>query len=100
MDLLTLKKALKGAKNYTDSAISQIVISADDGDYFDRTISVGLLLNYIRQNEDAWTEKGFTVRSGSVTLTNSLQFPFNDSQETVAISPVMPDTDYAVIPFQ
>lgn len=93
MDLLALKKAMK----YTDKAIQDIVFVDDSSDLFDRQISVGLLLNYIRQNEDSWTEKGFTLRTGTVNLSNSLAFPFNDSKATVPVSPSMPDTTYAII---
>lgn len=93
MDLLALKKAMK----YTDKAIQNIVFVDDSSDLFDRQISVGLLLNYIRQNEDSWAEKGFTLRTGTARLSNSLKFPFNDSKSTVSVSPAMPDTTYAVI---
>lgn len=94
---ILLKKAASGdaaavlaeAKAYTDDA--------QDAELFDRKISFGVLLNYVRLNEDAWNEKGFTVRHGTVTLTNTQAFPFNDSKQTVSISPALPDTTYAVI---
>ena len=93
MDILAYlmaKKAASGqAKEYTDEAL--------DAELFDRKISFGALLNYVRLNEDEWNEKGFSVRHGTVTLTNTLAFPFNDSQKTVALSPSLPDTNYAVI---
>lgn len=93
MDLLTYLLA----RRYTDKVIEDLVLDADTPAFFDRTISVGLLLNYIRQNEDEWTEKGFTAEHGTVTLTNTLEFPFNDSQESVALESPLPDTNYAVI---
>ena len=93
MDLLTYilaKKAASGdSKAYTDAAF--------EAELYDRKISFGALLNYVRLNEDEWNEKGFSVRHGTVTLTNTLAFPFNDSQKTVALSPSLPDTNYAVI---
>lgn len=73
------------------------VIESLEAEAFDNSISFGLLLNYIRQNEDAWNAKGFTARHGTVTLTNTQAFPFNDSKQTVALSPALPDTTYAVI---
>lgn len=35
--------------------------------------------------------------SGSVTLTNTLAYPFNNSQVTIALANTQLDTDYAVI---
>ncbi len=93
MDLLTYLLA----KRYTDEQIADIVIAADGADLYDRQIAVGLLLNYIRQNEEEWAEKGFSAQHGTVTLTNTLPFPFNDSKQSVALSPSLPDKNYAVI---
>ncbi len=53
---------------------------------------------YIQQHESEWTEKGFTVEHGTVTLTNTLEFPFNDSKQTVSLVTEMPNTTYAVVP--
>ena len=93
MDLITYllarKKAAGDAKAYTDESLA--------ADLADRQISFGALLNYVRMKEDDWADKGFTVRYGTVTLTNSLAFPFNNSQQTVSLSPSLPDTTYAVI---
>lgn len=86
MDLLTYllaKKAASGdSKAYTDADL--------EAELFDRKISFGLLLDYVRQHE-------IEAQYGTVTLTNSLAFPFNNSQQTVSLATYMPDTHYAVI---
>ena len=69
----------------------------EDGGQFDRKIAVGTILNYIRQNEDKWLDPGFTGEYGTVTLTNTDKFPFNNSAATVALVNTQPDTHYAVI---
>lgn len=57
---------------------------------FDAHIAVALLLNYARQN--SWE-----VESGTAQLTNSMQFPFNGSQKSVALSIVKESADYIVL---
>ena len=54
-------------------------------------LAIAMVLNYARQN--AWA-----VERRQVTLTNTLVFPFNDSQETIALDEVHDSTDYIVIP--
>ncbi len=93
MDILTYLRARK----YTDKAIEDIVFVNDESNLFDRQISVGLLLNYIRQNEEDWADKGVSHQTGTVTLTNSEKFPFNNSKATVSLGTAMPDTEYAVV---
>lgn len=38
-----------------------------------------------------------TVQTGSITLTNSLEFPFNNSYHTIALTNVQSNTDYIVL---
>ena len=38
-----------------------------------------------------------TVQTGSVTLTNSLEIPFNNSHQTVALSSAQENADYIVL---
>jgi len=85
------------SKKYTDKAIADIIFVNDDSDLFDRQISVGLLLNYIRQNEENWNDRGVSHQTGTVTLTNSEKFPFNNSKVSVSLNTPLPDTEYAVI---
>ena len=111
MDVLTLAKAKKYAQALIDTLSGEIEgdleeITQDikdlgqdasiidmDGD----TASV-LILNALRQLK--WQideEEGPICEEGSVTLTNSLKFPFNDSESTVALVNTQPNTKYAVI---
>ncbi len=89
MDLITFLLAKKHSGKAIEKATEEV--------NRDRTISEGLILNYIRQHEDEWSKKGFTVQHGTKTLTNSQTFPFNNSKVTVALSPSLADTTYAVI---
>ena len=59
-------------------------------DLLDQSTALSLLLNYARQN--AWS-----VDRGTVTLTNSSTFPFNNSRKTVALGGVRDSTDYVVL---
>ena len=56
----------------------------------DAHAAIALLSNYARQQ--AWE-----VERGSVTLTNTDKFPFNNSQKTVALALVKESTDYLVM---
>lgn len=42
-------------------------------------------------------DEALVCEEGSVTLTNSDKFPFNDSQESVALVTEQADTSYAVL---
>lgn len=61
-----------------------------DGGILDASIVAALVLNYARQN--AWE-----IETGSVTLTNSQAFPFNNSQKTVALATRRESTNYVVL---
>lgn len=77
MDLLSFLMARKAATGDLQSVD------------FDRKISFGLLLNYVRQHE-------ITGEHGSVTLTNTSAFPFNNSKKTVSLANSLTNTNYAV----
>ena len=81
------------ANHWTAVTVGELL----DAEAFDLSISYGLLLNHIRQNEDDWAEKEFVSRHGTKILTNTQAYPFNDSETTVALSQSLPDTTYAVI---
>ena len=94
MDMLTLKKA----KKYTDEQVagSEAGASAEEINKvdMDKDLSVGLLINAFRQH--LW-EEGMICEYGSKTLTNSQQFPFNNSQESVALVNRQDNIKYAVV---
>jgi len=56
----------------------------------DAHAAIALLLNYARQN--SWE-----IETGTVTLTNTLAFPFNDSQKTVSLTKAKENGDYIVL---
>lgn len=70
----------------------------------DSHIAVNLLLNAIRQMQWETNEikvdidnRQWTVERGTVTLTNSLKFPFNNSQQSVALANTKSNTDYIIL---
>lgn len=56
----------------------------------DAQTATALLLNYARQN--AWE-----METGTVTLTNSLAFPFNNSKKTISLATRRESTNYVVL---
>lgn len=63
----------------------------------DGHIAVNLLLNAIRQTNWELNDTQWTVEHGTVTLTNSLKFPFNNSQQSVALATAKSNTDYIIL---
>ena len=68
----------------------------------DAHTAAALLLNFARQigwsNDDilSWLGKVNTVYAGTTTLTNSQDFPFNDSKDSVSIGATLDNTNYEV----
>lgn len=56
----------------------------------DAHLAIGLLLNYARQN-------GWEIERGSVNLTNSESFPFNNSVQTTNLEKEFDSKDYIVL---
>ena len=112
MDMLTLNRAKKIAQALVDavsgdvedlsetvdqlamdlaSLVTDAQIINDDGD-----IASTLILNRLRQH--IWQFEDFMIcEIGSTVLTNTLEFPFNDSKATVPLTNTQKDTNYAVI---
>ena len=76
---------IQGLKDYSDAGIDAV--------QFDMQASVGVLINALRQLR--WDLP--QCEEGSVTLTNSLEFPFNNSQTSVALAANQADINYVVI---
>ena len=93
--------SLRGEKGeqgdgYNASVIQGLKDYADDAVYvsdIDTQAAFGLLLNAFRQH--LWED--IVCEEGTVTLSNTLEFPFNDSQDTVALATRQRDTSYVVI---
>lgn len=113
MDMMTLVRARKIAKALVDALGEDvtglagdvteltgdledlgedIVIVNEDGDIASKLI-VNALRQHIWQSED----EALICEEGTKTLTNSRKFPFNDSQESVALAKRQRNTKYVVI---
>lgn len=57
----------------------------------DAHIAIQLLLNYARQNM-------LEIEVGTIVLTNTQAFPFNNSQQTISLAKSKENSDYIVIP--
>ena len=114
MDVLTLAQAKKYAKALVEAmggdveelerAIDQIDEDMKDlgGDVsivdLDGDIASELLINALRQHVWKNEAEAPICEYGSVNLTNTGTFPFNNSQQTVALVKTQKNTKYAVIP--
>ena len=96
MDLLTLKKAMKYADEKSGEGSAQVeadlaLVSLD------KDTAVTLLINALRQHEWQNEEDALICEQGTVTLTNTGSFPFNNSQQTIALVKTQKNVKYAVI---
>ena len=114
MDVLTLNMAKKYAKALVEAmggdveelerAIAQIEDNVGDltDDVsivnLDGDLASDLLINRLRQHIWQNEDEKLICDEGSVTLTNTGSFPFNNSQATVALAKPQKNTKYAVIP--
>ena len=107
MDMLALNLAKKYSEKLVNDAsmgnVQQLIQDVDelitdaeiinqDGDLASELILIKLR-QHIWQNE----EDALVCETGTVTLSNTLAFPFNDSKATVALTRAQANTDYAVI---
>ena len=56
----------------------------------DAHLAIGMLLNYARQN-------GWEIERGSIDLSNSESFPFNNSIQTISLKKEFGSKDYIVL---
>lgn len=113
MDVLTLARAKKVAQSLVDAVsgdvsdlekvvddlskdlaelVSDASVINEDGD-----VASTLIINRLRQH--IWQNEADApvCEAGSVTLTNTAKFPFNNSKKSVALAKVQADLNYAVI---
>lgn len=113
MDVLTLARAKKVAQSLVDAVsgdvsdlekvvddlskdlaelVSDASVINEDGD-----VASTLIINRLRQH--IWQNEADApvCEAGSVTLTNTAIFPFNNSKKSVALAKVQADLNYAVI---
>lgn len=62
-------------------------------------LALALLMNHSKQQE--WNQddirNAVSSETGTVTLTNSARYPFNNSQKTVALKTARPNAQYVVV---
>lgn len=100
MDMITLAQAKKYAKALLEAAEGDIELLEDDVIIVDEDgdLASTLILNRLRQHIWQNEEDAPICEYGSVNLTNTGTFPFNNSQQTVALVKTQKNTKYAVIP--
>ena len=92
-DVEELEKALEKVEDDLGDLGDDVSIVNLDGDTASQLI-INRLRQHIWQNE----EEAPICEYGSVNLTNTGTFPFNNSQQTVALVKTQKNTKYAVIP--
>lgn len=106
MDMLTLVKAKKYAKALIDTLgedVEELEINVDElGDDLlivneDGDVASKLIVNALRQHIWQSEDEELTCEDGSVTLTNTKKFPFNDSKKSVSLAKTQKNTKYVII---
>ena len=99
MDMITLAQAKKYARELLDQAEGDVEELKKDLETvdLDGDTAVALLLNAFRQHVWKNEDEAPVCEYGSVNLTNTGKFPFNNSQVTVALVKAQKNTKYAVI---
>ena len=87
MDMITLAQAKKYARELLDQAEGDVEELKKDLETvdLDGDTAVALLLNAFRQHVWKSEDEAPVCEYGSVNLTNTGKFPFNNSQVTVAL---------------
>lgn len=73
--------------------LKKIVKKESEAVQADRTITDGLLIQKMLQLDDAFP----ATERGTVNLTNTLAFPFNNSVKSVSLAVNQKDTNYIVV---
>ena len=89
--------SIRGEKGEQGDGYNASVIQAledhTDAVQFNTDAAVGLLINAYRQL--VWDQPIY--EDGSVSLTNTLDYPFNNSKKSVALNNTQPRTSYVVL---
>lgn len=92
-DVEELERAIEAIEDNVGDLTDDVSIVNLDGD-----LASELLINALRQHIWQNESEKLICEEGSVTLTNTGSFPFNNSQQTVALVKTQKNTKYAVIP--
>ena len=100
VDMITYALAKKYAKELLDQAEGDVDGLKSDLEIvdLDGDTASALIINALRQHIWQNEEDAPICEYGSVNLTNTGTFPFNNSQQTVALVKTQKNTKYAVIP--
>lgn len=107
MDVITLAQAKKYAKALIDALGLDVEQLGDDVELLESDVIVvdadgdlasTLIMNRLRQH--IWENEASApvCEEGQVTLTNNQNYPFNNSQQSIALVKAQRNTSYAVIP--
>lgn len=91
-DVDDLEKVVEDLSLDLAALVTDTNVIDEDGDIAS-TLIINRLRQHIWQNED----EALICEEGTVTLTNTQKFPFNDSRVTVALAKTQKDTKYVVV---
>ena len=91
-DISDLKDGLAALDDDLEGLDSDLTIVNADGDTASK-----LIINALRQHMWKNEEEAPLCEEGTVTLTNTRKYPFNDSKKTVALANRQRNTKYAIV---
>lgn len=91
-DVDDLEKVVEDLSLDLAALVTDTDVINEDGDIAS-TLIINRLRQHIWQNED----EALICEEGTVTLTNTQKFPFNDSRVSVALAKTQKDTKYVVV---
>lgn len=91
-DVDDLEKVVEDLSLDLAALVTDTDVINEDGDIAS-TLIINRLRQHIWQNED----EALICEEGTVTLSNSQKFPFNDSRVSVALAKTQKDTKYVVV---
>lgn len=91
-DVDDLEKVVEDLSLDLAALVTDTNVINEDGDIAS-TMIINRLRQHIWQNED----EALICEEGTVTLTNTQKFPFNDSRVSVALAKTQKDTKYVVV---
>lgn len=91
-DVDDLEKVVEDLSLDLAALVTDTDVINEDGD-----IASTLIINRLRQHIWQNEEEAMICEEGTVTLTNTQKFPFNDSRVTVALAKTQKDTKYVVV---
>ena len=91
-DVDDLEKVVEDLSLDLAALVTDTDVINEDGD-----IASTLIINRLRQHIWQNNDEALICEEGTVTLTNTQKFPFNDSRVTVALAKTQKDTKYVVV---